>query len=106
MSWLKGLFPTNWRLIRRRPLRGVRQAAWIRGRYSLGPEVSSFQPNGGIERWWTSFSDTIATEANELMDSARGAGIDIELSGDVSEPGAYGHLGLYARTFFVRSIRR
>jgi hypothetical protein len=96
----------DWPLIRRlrRPL--LREQRWIRGRYSLGPEVSSFEPHGGSERWWTSFSDDIAPQAADLMEAARGSGVEVELWGDLSEPGEFGHMGLYARAFHVRAIRR
>lgn len=92
------------------PIRSLRsnrssRAGWIRGRYELRPEVSAFRPEGSAERWWTSFSETITEQAGQLMESARGTGVDVELSGDVSEPGEYGHMRMYARTFLVRAIR-
>jgi hypothetical protein len=40
------------------------------------------------------------------MDAARAGGVNVELAGEVSDVGAYGHLGLYERSFLVRAIRR
>ena len=106
VSWLSRLNPINWPLIRRFRKGRFHSGDWIRGRYLLGPEVTSFQPDGSDERWWTSFSDALAKEAGELQAAARGSGIEVELSGELSERGAYGHMGQYARTFQVQKIRR
>ena len=106
VSRLSRLNPINWPLIRRFRRGQFHSGDWIQGRYLLGPEVTSFQPKGGTERWWTSFSDTLAKEANELQEAARGSGVEVELSGELSEHGAYGHMGQYARTFHVQRIRR
>lgn len=101
MLRLKELLGARWPLRRR----GERRAGWIRGRYELGPEVSSFRPEGSAERWWTSFHGSISKQAGELLECARGAGVDVELLGEVSQAGEYGHVGMYARAFLVRGIR-
>lgn len=85
---------------------GASESSWIRGRYLAAFEVSSFQPLGSTERWWTSFDQDLADEATELIDAARGTPIEVELAGDVSVPGEYGHMGLYHRAFTVHAIRR
>lgn len=105
MSWLNVRRPASWPLVGRL-WRKAPGGTWIRGRYLLGPEVSWFQPEGSAERWWTSFGDTAAGEADKLMDAARGHGVEVELRGDLSKPGEWGHLGMYSRAFVVRGIRR
>ncbi len=79
---------------------------WVHGRYLAAFEVSSFQPDGSIERWWTSFHDHLADEARELVDAARGTPVEVELAGELSAPGEYGHMGLYSRELRVHAIRR
>lgn len=106
MSRLSRLNPINWPLLRRFRRGQFHSGDWIRGRYLLGPEVMSFEPKGSSERWWTSFSETLAKEAAELQAAARGSGIEVELSGELSERGAYGHMGQYVREFRVQRIRR
>lgn len=81
-------------------------SSWIRGRYLAAFEVSSFQPEGSTERWWTSFDERLGNEARELVESARGTPVEVELAGKVSDPGEYGHMGFYNREFTVHAIRR
>lgn len=83
-----------------------RRSEWIEGRYLLAPEESSFRATGGSEQWWTSFEDPRSPDVLKLQEAARGAGVDVEFAGNVSERGSYGHLGLYQRTIVVRGIRR
>ncbi|HEY4670390.1 MAG TPA: hypothetical protein VIH05_11495 [Tepidiformaceae bacterium] len=79
---------------------------FVRGRYLAAFEVSSFQPDGSTERWWTSFHDHLADEARELVDAARGTPIEVELAGELSDLGEFGHMGLYSRELRVHAIRR
>ncbi len=105
MSWFTRLNPGRWPLARRFR-RGGGNSTWVQGRYLLGFEESSFRPAGSSERWWVSFSSSLGDRAAALSEAARGEGIEVELSGDVSELGEYGHLGQYSRAFHVRDIRR
>jgi hypothetical protein len=82
------------------------QEDWLRGRYQVGFEVSSFQPEGMSERWWTTFSRALASQVEALTESARGTAVEVEFAGIVSEPGEYGHMGMYRREFIVHAFRR
>lgn len=82
-----------------------RTGKWVRGRFRVGFEVSSFQPDGSLERWWTSFADKLGNKADRLLEAARKEPVEVEFSGRISEPGRYGHMGLYQRTFEVTAIR-
>ena len=85
--------------------RSVSVPNWFRGRFVARWEVSSFEPCGESERWWTSFEAADGPAAQRLINNARPPGIDVELFGTVSEPGNYGHMGLYDREFRVQRIR-
>src|SRR5678816_1110562 len=97
----------HWLPLRRRLMRlkrssnqsDSRTGKWVRGRFRVDFEVSSFQPDGSPERWWTSLADKLGSKANRLVEAARKAPVEVEFSGRVSEPGRYGHMGLYQRTF-------
>jgi hypothetical protein len=76
----------------------------FRGLYTLGFEMSEFVPSGSNCRWWLA-GDTeplwMATDAPQGMDSAT---VRIEVEGVVSDPGCFGHMGVYRRQLTVTRI--
>ncbi len=74
------------------------------GVYSLGFELSEFQPSGSECRWWLRGNIEpiwAATGSREEMESAS---VRIAVEGSVSEPGCYGHTGMYRRALTVTRI--
>jgi hypothetical protein len=67
-------------------------------------EVSSFEPCDRKERWWASFEAADGQAIKTLIEQAQPPGAEVELCGTVSEPGNYGHMGLYDREFRVHQI--
>ena len=78
---------------------------WVRGRFLTQWEVSSFQPTGTSKRWWVSFLKPKDKAIKRLIDRAGPPGVEIEFFGTPSDPGMYGHMGLYERELVVRRIR-
>jgi hypothetical protein len=81
------------------------RASWRRGRFLTQWEVSSFLPDGSPHRWWVSFSRPKDRAVQRLIERAGPPGITVEFFGVASEPGTYGHMGLYEREFVVQRIR-
>lgn len=77
---------------------------WRRGRFLARWEVSSFQPHGDSARWWVTFAKPKDKALGTLLQRAASP-VTVEFFGKVSEPGAYGHLGLYEREFVVERVR-
>ena len=98
--------PSNWPLVGRLFRPKEPPSTWFRGRYDFTWEVSRFQPDGSAEWWWTSFTEHLTAEVHELQNVALGQPVEVQLLGDISEPGNYGHLGMYTREFMVQAIRR
>jgi putative lipoprotein len=78
-----------------------------RGHFSYGFETVSFQPCNSDEQWWvTGVGD--ATQAlidqYEEVAQAEYEAVYVELQGEVSAAGAYGHLGAYQREFAVSEV--
>lgn len=72
-----------------------------RGRFAQGFEMSSFVPCDGEEDWWA---------VGNLQPITREAPYDyspvyVEVTGAVTEPGRYGHLGAYDRELNIREVR-
>ena len=84
-----------------------------RGHYESRFEVSAFQPCGSTEVWWLEPGEPEpwyelerrATRAlGDNLAMANGAGVYVELRGDTTSSGRYGHLGGYERRVTLRSI--
>jgi hypothetical protein len=78
-----------------------------RGHFSYGFETVSFQPCNSDEQWWVT-GDAGAMQAlvdqYEEVAQAQYEAVYVELQGDVSAAGAYGHLGAYQREFAVSEV--
>ena len=84
-----------------------------RGHYERRFEVSAFTPCGSDEAWWVGegpaepWTELERGAARALGDSLamyRGARLYVELRGDTTGRGAYGHLGAYPRELTLRSV--
>jgi hypothetical protein len=73
----------------------------FRGYYTWAFEISRFTPCGSSEEWWLS-GDLSGLPDNRVP----GAPLYIEVRGDLSPEGQYGHLGAYKRQLEVREITR
>jgi hypothetical protein len=79
--------------------------AQFRGHYSSGFEHSGFAPCDG-ESWWTTFSGNMTSDAEGALgpdpqNEGAPSGIYMEIDGEISELGMWGHLGQYDRELVV-----
>jgi len=75
-----------------------------RGYFSNGFETVAFRECGSTEVWWVDGeSEAMQSLTEQYMELAGFSyrEVYVELRGDVSAPGAYGHLGAYPREFHV-----
>lgn len=79
------------------------------GRFTDGFETSAFAPCGTGERWWITGNTDALYRA--LYPGFPGSGLPtgfttayVEVTGRVSGPGKYGHLGAYRRELNVQSV--
>jgi len=68
------------------------------GYYTWGFETSSFQPCGLDERWW------LVGDAELLRRVDGGPPVYLEIHGDLSGIGQYGHRNAYRRELVMREI--
>lgn len=73
-----------------------------RGRITIGFERSLFQPEGTNEFYWA--KGPLHTLPIERHDRTIDHFFDVEVEGVISEPGNYGHLGLYSREIRISKL--
>jgi len=90
----------------------------FRGHYTSGFEVSSFRPCDSSEDWWLILPDDSARAAafvDRVGRAARGGAprpgvpagyqfVYLEVRGDTTGQGQYGHLARYVREFRVKDV--
>lgn len=75
----------------------------LRGHYSWGFEVSSFQPCGAEESWWVAADAGLGQRYLEIT-TRQYDRVYVELRGEVGPEGKFGHLGAYPRELNVREV--
>jgi hypothetical protein len=75
----------------------------LSGYYTVRWEEQSFQPCGEHQRWWVADPGPMLRRYRELMDGQYGT-VYVSVRAEVSEPGHYGHLGMYSRSAAVREV--
>jgi len=76
-----------------------------RGHYTFGFEHSDFQPCERSEMWWVSLEEgENLAKAAMATPGITNATVYVEVKGEVSATGHYGHLGLFKREIVVRQI--
>lgn len=84
-------------------------SAEFSGVYVSGFEVSAFDPCSAAERWWLETTGEAGPGFWKRVRAVEGKGaggrvfIYMVVDGDISEKGAHGHLGQYARRITVKS---
>ena len=74
----------------------------VSGYYTVGWEVQSFRPcDGG--RWWVADPGPLMAAYREAVEGEYGT-VFATVRADVSEPGHFGHLGMYRRAMAVREL--
>jgi hypothetical protein len=74
----------------------------VSGHYTVGWEVQSFQPcEGG--RWWVADPGPLMAAYRDAVEGAYGT-VFATVRAEVSEPGRFGHLGMYRRAMAVREL--
>ena len=80
----------------------------VRGVFTYGFEVMSFQPCGSAECWWVSEgSQSILHHSGAPQSPPPGQHLltmYVELRGHVSPKGGYGHQGAYSRSLTVKEV--
>lgn len=79
-----------------------------RGHVVFGPEVSTFQPCGTDKSWWlTGEGDAMSLlrQTYDRVGPGASEGIYAEVRGVLSREGSYGHLGAYAREFYITGVQ-
>jgi hypothetical protein len=75
----------------------------LSGYYTVAWEEQSFRPCGGNERWWVSDPGPLLRRYRELVKDGYGT-VYVTVRAEVSEPGRFGHLGMFPRTIAVREV--
>jgi hypothetical protein len=84
---------------------GTQASDTHRGYFSYGFETSAFHPCNSDEAWWVTGEGTAALiEQYGQVAPADYEPVYAEVRGQVSEPGAYGHLGAYQRELTVTEV--
>jgi hypothetical protein len=74
----------------------------VSGYYTVGWEVQSFEPCGG-GRWWVSNPGPLMAAYREVVEGEYGT-VFATVRAEVSDPGLFGHLGLYRRAMAVHEL--
>lgn len=83
------------------------EADTISGLYRQGFEQSDFYPDAGGGPWWFTYDGDLWSQIEPF---ARGQGrgvaavVRLEVVGEISGPGRYGHLGAYERELIASQI--
>jgi hypothetical protein len=73
------------------------------GYYSFGYETSRFTPANSREKWWLSGTPPCAELAHEITPGVTPI-IYIEVRGELSRTGEYGHMAQYSRELTVKEV--
>jgi hypothetical protein len=75
----------------------------LQGYFTVRWEEQSFRPCGGSERWWVSDPGPLLRRYRELVQGEYGT-VYVTVQAEVSDPGRFGHLGMFPRTIAVREV--
>jgi hypothetical protein len=76
----------------------------FRGHYTHNFEVQRFQPCSSSERWWVSGDVRPLLAPLREGSGWRSGTVYVEVRGDLSGIGQYGHLGAYSRELVVHEV--
>jgi hypothetical protein len=76
----------------------------IAGHYTVQWEEQSFQPCGSREKWWVSDPGPLMRRYRELVQGRSFGTVYVKVRAEVTEPGQYGHLGMFPRAMAVREL--
>jgi hypothetical protein len=77
------------------------------GFFSYGFETVAFRPCGSAEQWWVVGDGAAMETLIEQYSAVAGADyaeVYVEVRGDPSDPGTYGHLGAYTRELSLTEV--
>jgi hypothetical protein len=80
----------------------------VEGRWWRGFERSEFRPqeNPAEEKWWLSLLENVVSDTPTTMARYPSEGVAVRITGYLSPPGGYGHLGMGDHEFFATKINR
>ena len=76
----------------------------LKGHYSSGFESSTFKPCNSDELWWTNGGTSQLFSIYGSIATTDYESVFVQVKGDVSELGTYGHLGMYDKEFTVTDL--
>lgn len=76
----------------------------VSGHYRIDWEEQSFTPCGERERWWVSDPGPLARRFREVVPDGSYGTVYATVRVEVTDPGMYGHLGMYPRAAAVREV--
>jgi|GEM_PF-1114459 len=76
----------------------------VSGHYRIDWEEQSFTPCGGHERWWVSNPGPLARHYRRVVTDRNWGTVYATVRVDVTEPGMFGHMGIYPRAAAVREV--
>jgi hypothetical protein len=93
-------------------LLGLGASAWtpgtdpvlVSGHYRVDWEEQSFRPCGRGERWWVSDPGDLMARYRDVVKEGDYGTVYATVRVDLTEPGMYGHLGMYRRAVAVREV--
>lgn len=75
-----------------------------RGTYAHGFEMSSFKPCESTENWWLIPAYDSVSDALNSVNPLPNEYIYVEVKGELSKPGAFGHLAGYNRQILIKEV--
>jgi hypothetical protein len=75
----------------------------LSGHYTIRWEEQSFQPCGSHEKWWVADPGPLMRSYRDLMQGGYGT-VYVTVRAEVSEPGRFGHMGMFRRSVAVREV--
>ena len=75
------------------------------GHYTVQWEVMAFNPCDSEDAWWVADPGRLSAEVREVLgDSVEYGTVYARVSGELSEPGRWGHMGRYRRMLSVKEV--
>lgn len=76
----------------------------VSGHYRVDWEEQSFRACGRSERWWVSDPGDLLARYREVVKDGDYGTVYATVRVELTEPGMYGHLGMYRRAAAVREV--
>ena len=76
----------------------------VSGHYRVAWEEQSFTPCGARERWWVSDPGDLLARYRQVVTGGDYGTVYATVRLELTEPGMYGHLGMYPRAAAVREV--